>query len=307
MSRWIKLLIWLGFFAVSLSSVLLALPRLEQKPGSPAATVASMPTPTTLKYWVTDAPNHALHTVVIPTDRFMVVPAISASTAPLEAFAEQHQALAALNGGFFDPQNQQSTSYVRIQGQLVADPTTNDRLMQNPDLANYLNQILDRTEFRRYQCDQTTRYDIVRHSQAIPANCQLLDVLGAGPELLPNLTLEPEGFTDSTPDGTVIRDAIGRNQPNARTAIGLTEDGRIIWVMVAQKPGVAGSGMTLPELAAYLKQQGAIKAMNLDGGSSSSLFIEGDAIYGKRDAEGKPVVRPVKSVLLVQPAAQSSP
>lgn len=304
MSRWVKKLIWLGCLGAGIG-IVLALPWWSRTPHSPSARIASKPAlaTETLSYQVADFPTYTLHTVIIPVDQFKVVPAISPVTAPLETFVQQHQPVAALNGGFFDPQNQQSTSYVTIQGEQVADPTRNDRLMQNPDLANYLDKILDRAELRRYQCGQTTRYDIVRHRAAVPAACQLRDALGAGPSLLPELTSEQEGFT-ATANGTVIRDALGGDQPNARTAIGLLANGDMIWVMVAQKLGVSGSGMTLPALAAYLQQQGVVKAMNLDGGSSSSLFVEGKAIYGKRDAAGEPVVRPVKSVLLVQPPSR---
>ncbi len=302
MSRWVKRLIGLGCFGIGIGGIL-ALPWWGRTPHSPSAMVASTPRLETLNYQVKDLPTYTLHTVIIPVDQFQVVPAISAATASLETFVQQHRALAALNGGFFDPQNQLSTSYVTIQGKQVADPTQNARLMQNPDLADYLDKILDRTELRRYQCGPATEYDIVRHNEAVPANCELLDALGAGPSLLPELTLEPEGFT-ATANGTVIRDALGSNQPNARTAIGLLENGNLIWVMVAQKPEVTGSGITLAALADYLKQQGAVKAMNLDGGSSSALFVEGTTIYGKRDAEGQPVMRPVKSVLLVQPQAR---
>jgi exopolysaccharide biosynthesis protein len=44
---------------------------------------------------------------------------------------------------------------------------------------------------------------------------------------------------------------------------------------------------------------GAVKAMNLDGGSSASLYYDGQAIYGRVDKEGKEIIRPIKSVLSV--------
>jgi exopolysaccharide biosynthesis protein len=75
----------------------------------------------------------------------------------------------------------------------------------------------------------------------------------------------------------------------------------MIWVMVAQKSDApANSGMSLVELAEYMKGLGVEKAMNLDGGSSSSLYWDGKAIYGKVDGQGERVVRSVKSVLLIK-------
>ena len=71
--------------------------------------------------------------------------------------------------------------------------------------------------------------------------------------------------------------------------------------MVAQKSETpATSGMSLPALADFMKTLGVEKAMNLDGGSSSSLYYNGKSFYGKVDLEGNSVKRPGKSVLLVQ-------
>lgn len=60
--------------------------------------------------------------------------------------------------------------------------------------------------------------------------------------------------------------------------------------------------MTLTELATWLRSQGVETALNLDGGSSASLYYRGQANYGKLDRAGNPVRRSVKSVLLVTPA-----
>jgi exopolysaccharide biosynthesis protein len=54
------------------------------------------------------------------------------------------------------------------------------------------------------------------------------------------------------------------------------------------------------ELADYMKGLGVEKAMNLDGGSSSSLYWDGKAFYGKGDGQEGRVRRSVKSVLLLK-------
>lgn len=265
---------------------------------------SATPAPVLPVYTIHDLPTSRVHTLTIPvsTAGLSVVPVLADQTASLEAFSQRYDALAVLNGGFFDPQNQQTTSYVMQQGQWVGDPRQNARLMQNPNLAAYLDQILNRSELRRYRCSNPERiqFAIARHQAAVPAFCQLVDALGAGPQLLPELTLEAEGFTARNNSGEVVRDALGSNQPNARTAVGILPDGSLIWVMAAQKPGLAASGLTLPELGDFLRAAGAEAALNLDGGSSSGLVYGGEAIYGKLDQDGNPVVRPVKSVLLLR-------
>jgi Phosphodiester glycosidase len=301
MSRWIHSIAGLGLIAISLSGMVGSAIRSSDSAAPIAASSPASPSPTasTIHYAIHSLPNSQVHTLLIPPGSFTVTPAVAATTQPLAAFVEQHT-LAALNGGFFDPQNQQTTSYVVSQGQLVADPAQNERLVHNPDLAAYLDKILNRTEFRRYQCGQALQYDIAQHREPPPDGCVLLDALGAGPRLLPDLTLEQEGFTATDAHGTVIRDAIGSSQPNARTAIGITAKGEILWMMAAQQPRVTPSGASLPELANLMKTLGAVEAMNLDGGSSSALFYEGTTIHGKFDAQGNPVERPIKSVLLLE-------
>lgn len=255
----------------------------------------------TLRYEFHTLPSSVVHTLLIPAQsQFSVTLALSPELDTLKNFAQNHQAIAVLNGGFFDPVNHKSTSYVIQQGRLVADPHLNKRLMNNPDKAPYLDKILNRTEFRRYLCGQTGRYDIALHSQPTPNGCQLVYALGGGPRLLPEITSLQEGFLEVS-NGQVIRDALGSRQPNARTAVGITRDGSVIWVMVAQKSEPAtSSGMSLPALANFMKTIGVESAMNLDGGSSSSLYYQGKTFYGKFDKSGNQVKRPVKSVLLVQ-------
>ena len=76
-----------------------------------------------------------------------------------------------------------------------------------------------------------------------------------------------------------------------RTAAGISQDGRYLYLLVVdgRQPGVS-EGMSLVELAAWMKQLGCWDAINLDGGGSSTLVVKG--------AEGKPrVLNSVSGVL----------
>lgn len=298
--------IWLiGLPSLSLG-VLLTLGSCTVPPSRMTSSSRSMPTTAAavmtserpLDYAVHALPEATVHTLMIPADsQFLVAPALSPTVDSLSAFAQQHGAIAVINAGFFDPQNQKSTSYVTLQGQLAADPKQNQRLVTNPALAPYLNQIFNRSEFRRYRCGQAFQYDITVHTAPAPQGCEVVDAIGGGPRLLPEDTSIQEGFVDPT-NG---RDALGRAQPNARTAIGITATGDVVWVMVAQRSQAPGqSGLSLLQVAELMKTLGVEKALNLDGGSSSSLYYQGKTLYGKVDETGKRVSRPVKSVLLVQ-------
>jgi hypothetical protein len=291
-------LVGLSLIVLGLGVWLFSIPHSKRSraPSSPV-----VPTPEKeIQYNSYTLEQSVVHTLSIPaSSRFLVTPAVSQQLSTLESFAQKHQAVAAINGGFFDPANQKSTSIVIQQGQLVANPTQNDRLMNNPKLAPYLKKILNRTEFRRYLCGQTVRYDIALHTEPPLLGCQLVDALGGGPRLLPELSLVQEGFLDFS-NGKIIRDPLNSNQPNARSAVGITSDGSVLWMMVAQKPESSPtSGMSLPALAAFMKTKGVEEAMNLDGGSSSSFYYKGNTFYGKVNENGNLVKRPVKSALLI--------
>ncbi len=254
-----------------------------------------------IRYETTEQEQSIIHTVKIShNSNFTVIPEMETELYPITNFANKHQAIAVINGGYFDPQNQKTTSYLIKEGKIVADPRTNERLIDNPDLTPYLGKILNRAEFRRYLCGEDIRYDITFHNVAPPNGCQLQDALGGGPSLLPQDTSVEEGFVAYS-NGEIIRNAIGTTSPNARSAVGITDDGDIVLAMVEQKVSSAGStGLSLPQLADFLSTLGVTKAMNLDGGSSSSLYYQGETVYGKLDKEGNKVQRPIKSVLLVQ-------
>ncbi len=61
---------------------------------------------------------------------------------------------------------------------------------------------------------------------------------------------------------------------NARTAIGLTRDGKTLVILVVDRAG-GSQGMTVGEVADLLiKDYAVVDALNLDGGGSSSLAME---------------------------------
>lgn len=259
------------------------------------------PSPAKLEFKVERLPHSVVYTLSIPNQgQYLVTPGVANTVEPLASFVQTYGAIAAINGGFFDPKNQKSTSAVIVQTRQVAKPEDNERLMTNPDLLPYLDKILNRSEFRQYRCGPQIVYDITLRQTLPTPGCELESSLGGGPQLLPDMTLVEEGF-QSVSDGKVIRDALGSDRRNARSAIGITRDGAIVWVMVSQKPDApTDSGMTLKELVNYLKSLKVEKAMNLDGGSSAALYYGGETISGKVNESGQAIQRPVKSVLLVQ-------
>jgi hypothetical protein len=88
----------------------------------------------------------------------------------------------------------------------------------------------------------------------------------------------------------------GEQDRHPRTAMGYTADGKLIILMTeGRNPGIA-EGMTLRQQAEVLKSLGCVEALNLDGGGSSSLILNGKETIKPSDKEGQ---RPVPAVFMI--------
>ncbi len=153
----------------------------------------------------------------------------------------EHGALAAINGGFFDIGNTGlSIGLLRLDGALVvpADPQQGS-----------------------VGIDAEQRLQLA----ARPAGDwpEVHEALGAGPLLLRQ--------------GEVVLAAAKRDPRHPRSAIGLTADGRVLWLAIDGRTAQA-TGMTLAETTKVLQALGCTDALNLDGGGSTTLWVAGRGV-----------------------------
>lgn len=268
--------------------------------------------------------------------------------APLSKTAQRYSAVAAINGGFFNRNNQLPLGAIRRDGRWLSSPildrgaiawndagkvkiarfsiqesittATQKRL---PVLA--FNSGYAQTGISRYSADWGATYTplsdneiivVVENNQVtaqlpggaagktafpIPANGYLLtlrsnkaaanfltigtlvrqesviqpaefasypQILGAGPLLVQNrqivLDAKAEKFSDAFIQETAVR-----------SAIGTTPQGMLIVTVLNR---VGGAGPSLAEMATLMQQLDCIDALNLDGGSSSSLYLGGQLL-----------------------------
>ena len=85
----------------------------------------------------------------------------------------------------------------------------------------------------------------------------------------PFLVKDGEVYVDMTAEKL---SSIGGRNP--RTAIGYTKDNHLIMLTADGREG-ASIGLTLNELANLMKQLGCVNAMNLDGGGSTVMYVDG--------------------------------
>jgi hypothetical protein len=78
--------------------------------------------------------------------------------------------------------------------------------------------------------------------------------------------------------------------PHPRTAVGLSADGRELYLVVVDGRREGVPGATLPELARLMDELGACWAVNLDGGGSSAMWIRDRIVNRPSDGVERPVV-----------------
>lgn len=116
-------------------------------------------------------------------------------------------------------------------------------------------------------------------------------MIGAGPRLLAAGQLLGENEP-----GFNVQTFYRARHP--RTALGWRADGRFVLVTVDGRQPRKSVGMTIPELAALLRELGCIEAINLDGGGSTTLVIQNKVVNSPSDATGE---RAVSDALLLFP------
>lgn len=94
-------------------------------------------------------------------------------------------------------------------------------------------------------------------------------VMGAGPLLLQNRQIVLNAKAEQFRDNFI-------HQAAHRSCIGTTASGTILIVAVGNRIG--GPGPTLNEIAELMRLMGAVDALNLDGGSSTSLYLGGQLL-----------------------------
>jgi exopolysaccharide biosynthesis protein len=118
-----------------------------------------------------------------------------------------------------------------------------------------------------------------------PAMEDMLHVVAGGPRLVYNgevyISSKEEKFKKDV-----------SNSRAARTAVGITKKGDLLFVVVENND--KGKGATLEELSELMIKLGAVDAMNLDGGGSSTMVVNGAALNSGAG-------RPVSNALVVRP------
>ena len=114
--------------------------------------------------------------------------------------------------------------------------------------------------------------------------------IGGGPVLIQNNEIKISNNEERKFAGKAV------NNPEPRTAIGYTKDNKLV-ILVCEGRSDSAAGLSLIQLAKILKDIGCVEALNLDGGGSTCMLINGKQ---SNTPSGKGIQRPVPSVFLIE-------
>lgn len=114
-------------------------------------------------------------------------------------------------------------------------------------------------------------------------------IIGGGPQLIKNGRVEITNTAEK-----ILPSFINDGHP--RTAIAKLKSGEILLVTVDGRQPGESIGMSLTMLADLLIEFGAVEAINLDGGGSTTMVIKNKLVNKPSDATGE---RPVSDAILV--------
>lgn len=195
----------------------------------------------------TTNPPRSLHAVLIDLSD----PGIRVAATPPEArgrtvssFAEANGVAIAVNAGFFD-------AAFRSYGVAVGG----GRRWEDTE---------DQTQSAQLVSDGR-RVELVPAEVVLEPQDWMREVVSGHPILV-----DEGGPVDSGDPMMAVR--------HPRTAAGLSKDGKTLILLVVDGRSSASVGMTGPELSGVMIELGSWKALNLDGGGSSAMYIRGEGI-----------------------------
>ena len=165
--------------------------------------------------------------------------------------AQKHDAVAAINGSFFDMDQHFPVCYLRIDSVELGENTPGKDTV-NRKYYQYGTLCLSHDSVFILKTDSPRHWE-----EALPYP----DIMTAGPLLIWHDTLQ-----HMRDDRTFVT-----NRHN-RTAVGIRDDGTVL-LLVADGRHKQAEGLSLTELQQIFRWLGCRDALNLDGGGSTTLFL----------------------------------
>ncbi len=234
---------------------------------------------------------------------------------PQQFYVKNEQPLLVVNGTFFDFATNRNLNTVIKNGKLVSF-NVHSTALKGKDTMTYLHTFRSaigiskrrKADVAWLYTDSSNRYakafenspvvfkdssssKIDQSKVTVAKKWKMQTAIGGGPALIHDAKISISNNEERMFTGKAIDDK------HPRTAMGYTADGKLIILVVQGRfPGVA-EGASLTQLAKMLLDLGCVEALNLDGGGSSCMLVNGKETIMPSDKEGQ---RSVPGVFIIQ-------
>ena len=265
-------------------------------------------------------PNHAYYVSADLKDKQLLFETQSTNgkrSTPSQFYASESKPLLVMNCSFFEFKHNTNVSLI-IQDSKQVAYTVSSIARKGKDTFTYLHPVsgaIGITKKRKADVAWVLSDSTQKYPWAIQAPIKpVLDSLAQTniPSLLAKSNFKPWKMQAATAGGPVLvqegQVRISNNEEmkfagkaiadkHPRTAMGYTPQGQLIYLVVEGRFPGKSEGATLPELATILKDLGCVEALNLDGGGSSAMLVNGKPTITPSDKEGE---RPVPAVMMIK-------
>lgn len=274
-------------------------------------------------YQTTDSldgkPNIAFYVIADLNDRklnFTTDTTFKRRFTPKQFYEKNEQPLIVVNGTFFDFITNRNLNTVIKEGKLVSY-NVHSTALKGKDTLTWLHTFRSaigiskkrKADVAWIYTDSSSRYAkafqnrpvVFKDSNALISKNQpqlagaekwkMQTAIGGGPALIHDSKISISNNEEHMFFGNAI------NDKHPRTAMGYTVDGKLIILVVQGRfPGIA-EGASLNHLANILLNLGCVEALNLDGGGSSCLLVNGKETIQPSDKDGQ---RAVPGVFIIK-------
>ncbi len=265
-------------------------------------------------------PNHAYYVSVDLKDKSLDISSKATNgkrSTPTQFFNTESAPLLVMNSTFFEFVHNTNVSLVIQEGKQVAYSVQSitrkgkDTLTYNHGISGAIGiDKKNRADVAWVMSDSTAKYAWASE-KVVPNLIDSFKQLQI-PTMLARAEFKPWKVRTAVAGGPVLVQAgeiaISNNQElkftgkaindlHPRTAMGYTADNHLIFMVVEGRFPGKSEGVSLVDEAKLLKDIGCVEALNLDGGGSSCLLINGKETIQPSDKEGQ---RPVPAVMLIK-------
>lgn len=265
-------------------------------------------------------PNHAYYLAVDLNAKNLKVSSASTNgvrSTPLKFYETESKPLLVMNCTFFEFVNNTNVSMVVREGRQLAF-AQNSIARKGKDTLTYLHPItgalgIDKNnhpDIAWVLSDSISRYPRASQKPIDPfidssavlnirkyvqryrlKKWKMKTAVGGGPVLVQDGNIAISNNQELKFAGKAI------NDKHPRTAMGYTSDNHLIFMVIEGRFPGKSEGVSLIEEAAMLKDIGCVEALNLDGGGSSCMLINGKETIKPSDKEGQ---RRVPAVIMLK-------